>query len=211
MGGLALSPDGTKLAIGIQPKPHTTNLTVLKLYSVPAGKVLRTWYANGTIGDSGEDPEALSWTSGQRMLAFYWEANGTPYQAGAWLLDLGNGAGTTSLNSGNSRCVPPYSSASPLSCDSDKVITPNGSDIVCWASDGSSDGFQEFSTTTGRAAQALAEWSTKSDQAEVLWSNPSGSVLIGTTPVGQVGMITAGTFTALPGSVDESSQDQGAW
>jgi serine/threonine protein kinase len=208
VGGLALSPDGTKLAIGIQPNPTKGNLAVLKLYSVPAGKMLRTWYANGTIGESGEDPEALSWTSGQRTLAFYWDANGTPYHAGLWLLDLGK-SGTSLI--GNSRYVLPYSSASPLSCDTDAIITANGRDVVCGASDGSDSGFEEFSTTTGKPAQALAEWSTTNDQTAVLWSNPSGSVLIGTTPARQVGMITAGTFTALPGSVAESFEDQGAW
>ncbi len=83
LSGMALSPDGTKLAIGMgNVSKSNTNLTVLKLYSVPAGKVLRTWYADGTIGNSGDDPEALSWTSDQRTLGFDWLGNTDGNRAG---------------------------------------------------------------------------------------------------------------------------------
>ena len=129
VSGPTLSPDGTKLAIAISPNPNNA-FTVLKLYSVPAGKVLRTWYAHGSITES-DDPEALSWTSSQRMLAFSWAANGaatqqSASQQGEWLLDLGK-AGTSLL--GNSRFVLPNSSStSPLACGTDTIITPNGSE-----------------------------------------------------------------------------------
>jgi serine/threonine protein kinase len=208
--GLALSPDGTKLAIGIYPRPQREpNMAVLKLYSIPAGRVLRTWYGNGQIGFSGEDPEALSWTSDQGMLGFRWQANGTPSQAGEWLLDLGKG-GTGLI--GDSKYIVPWSLSWSLACDTDMIITPDGSHVICGASDyNTSSGFEEFSTTPGKPAQTLAEWSTKNDQTEVLWTNPSGSVLIGTAPAGKVGMITAGTFTALPALGAEFFQDQGAW
>lgn len=210
MTGLALSPDGTKLAIGIQPdnaKSEPT-LTVLKLYSIPAGKVLRTWYANGTIGNSGEDPEALSWTSDQRTLGFDWLGTNQGPEQGEWLLDLSKG-GTGLI--GNSREALSSSSSTPLACDEDLIVTPDGSAIACGAGNGSSSAFEEFSTTSGKPAQALVEWSS-SGQTEVLWSNPSGSVLVGTAPgTDHVGMITAGRFTALPGPVTEVWADEGAW
>ena len=53
-----------------------------------------------------------------------------------------------------------------------------------------------------------------SPSVDVLWSNPSGSVLIGVASLNgnaEVGMITAGTFTPLHGLGPEDQSDQGAW
>ncbi len=50
--------------------------------------------------------------------------------------------------------------------------------------------------------------------ADVLWSNPSGSVLIGVASLNgnaEVGVITADTFTPLHGLGPEDQSDQGAW
>ena len=95
--GLALSPDGTKLAMAIMPNISKPNMTELKLFSVPAGKVLRTWHANGSIGFNADDPEALSWTFDQQTLAFLWAATGKSPRQGEWLLDLSKG-GTNLLD-----------------------------------------------------------------------------------------------------------------
>jgi hypothetical protein len=207
--GMALSPDGTKLAIGMDNVSKSdTNLIVLKLYSVPAGKLLRTWSADGTIGNSGEDAEALSWTSDQRTLGFDWLGNGQGTEQGEWLLDLTKG-GTNLI--ANSRQALSNMTSTPLACDEDQIVTPDGSAIACGAANNSSSGFEDFPTTKGRPAQILAEWSGNGS-AEVLWSNPSGSVMVGTGPGSDdVGMVTAGTFTPLPGPITEVWEDEGAW
>ena len=209
LSGMALSPDGTRLAIGMGNVSKTnTNLTVLKLYAVPAGKVLRTWYANGTIGNSGDDPEALSWTSDQRTLGFDWLGNTEGTEQGEWLLDLTK-SGTNLI--ANSHHALSNMTSTPLACDEDQIITPDGSAIACGAANSSSSGFEDFPTTKGKPAQILAEWSGNGS-TEVLWSNASGSVMIGTGPGSDnVGMVTAGTFTPLPGPISEVWIDEGAW
>jgi serine/threonine protein kinase len=205
--GLALSPDGTKLAIGFQPDnvKSEPDLTELQLYSVATGALLRSWQANGTIGLSGEDSEALSWTSDGKTLAFSWWGNGSGSETGELLLDISKG-GTSLI--GDSREALSFSNSS---CQEDRIVTPDGSAIVCGAGNNSGSAFQEFSTATGQPTRTLAQWTTGQGQVEVIWSNPSGSVLVGTAPNGDVGMITAGTFTAFHGPVSETYEDQGAW
>ena len=68
--------------------------------------------------------------------------------------------------------------------------------------------------------RTLAEFTVTNAGAlalDVLWANPSGSVLIAEIPTtgnGEVGMITAGAFTHLPGLGSPgiaTTADQGAW
>ena len=48
--GLALSPDGSKLAMALQPEINKQpDLTLVKVYTLATGAV-RTWTGNGTIG-----------------------------------------------------------------------------------------------------------------------------------------------------------------
>jgi len=49
---------------------------------------------------------------------------------------------------------------------------------------------------------------------EVLWSNPSGSVLIGVIPNaggGRVGVISGNTFTPVPMTAASVPADSGTW
>jgi serine/threonine protein kinase len=229
--GLALSPDGTKLAMAIMPNISEPNMTELKLFSVPAGKVLRTWHATGSIGFNADDPEALSWTSDQQALAFLWAATGKSPRQGEWLLDLGKG-GTNLLN--DSRQVMSLGdtssgrSRSGLVCQQDVIITPDGSAVVCGAviladlvqnPRIAKSAYLEYSPASGTVIRILAQWTLRNAGAlalDVLWSNASGSVLIGQIPTtgnGEVGMIRAGMFTPLPklGPPGINVIDQGAW
>ena len=105
---------------------------------------------------------------------------GNSSDQGEWLLDIGKG-GTSLL--GDSRDVLPVTSNSPSSCagGEDQIITPDGSAIACGAGNSSGSAFEEFSTKTGAHTRTLVQW-TGSGQIEVLWSNPSGSVLVGEAP-----------------------------
>jgi hypothetical protein len=75
--GIALSPDGTKLAVGTTPWTTATNVRqTLRVYSVATGAVLRTWTTlpgqeviEGGGGYGGDPNSSLSWTS-NRALAF---------------------------------------------------------------------------------------------------------------------------------------------
>jgi len=231
VSGLALSPDGTKLAMAITPDPDKPNMTELKLLSVLTGKVLRTWHAHGSIGFNADDPEALSWTSDQQTLAFLWAATGKSPRQGEWLLDLSKG-GTNLLD--DSRQVMSLGdtssrqSQSELACQQDVIVTPNGSAVVCGAvvlADLAQNprlaktAYLEYSPSSGTVKRILAQWTLRNAgwlALDVLWSNTSGSVLIGEIPTtgnGEVGMITAGAFTPLPRleSPGVYVVDQGAW
>jgi len=212
--GFALSSDDTLLAVAVQPNnvKDEPELTELKLYSLATGAVVRSWDADGGIGLALDNPEALSWTSDQRTLAFVWLGGpGSDPPQGEWLLDLGLG-GTSLL--GDSREVMSTSpNRMPLACGEDLIITPDGSAVVCGATNNSETAFYEFSTATGKLARTLAQWAV-TGSVDVLWSNPSGSVLIGVASLNgnaEVGMVTDGRFTALPGLGPEDGSDRGAW
>jgi hypothetical protein len=122
-------------------------------------------------------------------------------------------------------------------CQEDSIITPDGSTIVCGATkatgsaSASADGsvaallrrgaeteFIGYSAATGKVARVLGHWTFGSVGAlsvEVLWSNASGSVLIGVIPDGgggRVGVISGNEFTPLPLSGAASTPMQsGTW
>jgi hypothetical protein len=88
--GLAMSPDGSKLAITVEPDndKNEPNLTTVSVYTLATGAV-RTWTGNGTIGTIGDDARSLSWTADGRTLAFDWLSASGPQGMGVRLLDLG--------------------------------------------------------------------------------------------------------------------------
>ncbi len=134
----------------------------------------------------------------------------------------------------------PYSAsqgatAPSLACQEDSVITPDGSLIVCGAmetlkttektSHGQfsllSDvetGFVEYSAATGQVTHIIGHWTFNNERSasvEVLWSNASGSVLIGVIPsangYGRVGVISGNEFTPLPAQAASVSPLSGTW
>jgi hypothetical protein len=95
MTGFALSPDGSKLAIAVQPDndKHEPDLTEVKVITLATGAI-RTWTADGTIGFGPDDARSLSWAGDERTLAFDWEGNGPGIHTGVWLLDVATGGGS---------------------------------------------------------------------------------------------------------------------
>jgi hypothetical protein len=257
MTGFALSPDGSKLAIAVQPdnNKREPNLTQVKVVTLATGATL-TWTANGTIGFGPDDARSLSWTANERTLAFDWTASGPGVHTGVWLLNLKTGGGSllahsreavTLVNQGSAAATPvpgssvpvirPASTSSgqpvtPPTCQEDAIITPDGSAIVCGAitalnetlkpngaglQRGAETEFFEYSTASGKVARVLGHWTFGSVGAlsvEVLWSNASGSVLIGVIPDsggGRVGVINGNEFTPLRATVASAPALSGTW
>jgi hypothetical protein len=258
MTGFALSPDGTKLAIAVQPDTNKRqpDLTEVKVVTLATGATL-TWTANGTIGFGPDDARSLSWTANERTLAFDWAASGPGVHTGVWLLNLDTGGGSlladsreavTLVNQASLRPVPlptsttvpvirpPSTSgvqpATPPTCQEDSIITPDGSAIVCGAitalnetvepngaglQRGAETEFFEYSAASGKVAGVLGHWTFGSVGAlsvEVLWSNASGSVLIGVIPDsggGRLGVISGNEFTPLHATVASAPDLSGTW
>ena len=269
MTGFALSPDGTKLAIAVQPdnNKREPDLTEVKVITLATGATL-TWTANGTIGFGPDDARSLSWTANERTLAFDWAASGPGVHTGVWLLNLETGggslmahsreavtlmnqapiavtplpvttrlAGSTSYAGSTSPAGQPTSTASepsatPPTCQEDSVITPDGSSIVCGAitalnetvktnggglQRGAETAYFEYSVASGKVTRVLGHWTfgrVGALSVEVLWSNASGSVLIGVIPDsggGRVGVISGNEFTPLRATVASEPSLSGTW
>jgi hypothetical protein len=94
MTGFALSPDGSKLAIAVEPDnvKNRPNLQQIRVYTLATGAV-QTWSADGTIGFGPDDARSLSWASDERTLAFSWTAASAGVQTSVRLLDTETGGG----------------------------------------------------------------------------------------------------------------------
>ena len=155
-----------------------------------------------------------------------------PEQAAVTFSTVGGGAATPTPSPSPS-ASPTRQPATPPTCQEDSIITPDGSTIVCGAiaevderdrlnsgipaaspQRGAVTEFIEYSAATGKAARILGHWKFGKVGAlsvEVLWSNASGSVLIGVIPDsggGRVGVISGNEFTPLPVS---AAFESGVW
>jgi hypothetical protein len=207
MTGLALSPDGAKLAIAVAPGGGVQQV---RLYPVHGGAG-RIWSATGgTIGEHFAT-WSLSWPASQRTLAFNWSAGQTTSvrllnldTAGGSLLAASRPALTLANTAGMGQTL--------YQCRV-MTITPDGSAIVCpsstitdIATNGTithSTGFPEFSVTTERLIRIAGHWPRKQNDPfvyDMLWSGASGQVLIGMIhSAGRdwVGVISGDRFTPL--------------
>ena len=222
MTGLALSPDGTRLAIAVAPGGGVQQV---RLYPIHGGAG-RTWSATGgTLGEHFSS-RSLSWPASQRTLAFNWSAR---QRTSVRLLNLGTAGGSLLAASRPAVTLPKTAGMGQrLYQCAVMSITTDGSTIVCPSStitdiakNGTmtySTGFPEFSVTTGRLIRITGHWPRKPSGDpfvyDVLWSGASGQVLIGMIHSADrdwVGVISGNRFTPLnvPSSLDTYAN--GTW
>jgi hypothetical protein len=204
--GLALSPDGTKLAISVVPGGGVQQVRLYPVHGGPA----RTWSATGG-GPYGAT--SLSWPVSQLTLGFNWRVGQT---RSVRLLNLGSAGGSllaasrpvvtlgNTANLGQSLYIGPE----------DMIITPDGSAIVGASNEITNipkngnitftTGFPEFSVATGHLTRVVGHWQPNQwhdpEAIDLLWSDASGRVLIGVIKsAGRnwVGVINGNTFTPL--------------
>ncbi len=216
---LAMSADGTRLAFATQPatsrnEPTLTNVTVLKL----AGGASRTWSATGDLLGP------VSWTADGKKLAFSWQSG---QSVSTRLLDLSSPGGSLL---GHSRVSVKLSQEATtggalVSCMPASLITPDGTTVVCAArlvpagpkASNTTSGFAEFSAASGHLIRVLGQAKAGAGgqtAMDVLWSDPSGRVLIGAFRQAgrmRVGVISGNTVTLLPVTVDPAAPDLGSW
>ena len=211
LAGIALSPDGSKLAIAIErPAPLPPEITVA---AVATGSE-RTWGWQGTgwIGDFRDSFQPLSWAADGRTLAFQ-EGHGNT-TASVRLLDTDAPAGDLRSSSRQ---------AAQWQFDEDNAgsiaITPDGSRVIAPVTTflrhplrGDLQ-IREFSASTGKLVRVAAHWRYIGGAGgeDILWTNSSGATLIvvgpDTSPFGHlnlrnpswaVGVLAGGQFTPLP-------------
>jgi hypothetical protein len=213
----ALLPDGYRLALAVQPRkgPARTNLEVVTLSTGST----RVWSAAGIFRSGAADSRGLSWTADGRELAFEWQAN----NVGEWppveerLLSLTSADGdllaaSRRVIATNRQFKPSGSTFQVTDAENEPVVTPDGSAIVtnsvyfqvktkesgkAW---NGRYGFAEYSTRTGKLIRILGYWTIKPAGyffTQVLWSSPSGRLLIGIIPDGRMGVINGNEFTPL--------------
>jgi hypothetical protein len=225
VSGLALSPDGTKLAVdvdsGSSPQSGSMEITT---YTLATG-ASHSWTANGLTnpdaafgftGSGVDGAQSISWAANSRTLAVGVQ-NGL--NTGVRLLDTA-AAGTSLI--ADSRLAVTLQDPQDLlrlrdvgppdyfaSCTSDAMLSLDGSAIVCDYSTSvnkyTTMGFAEYSTRTGKMDHVLGLVHF-TGQAPIgislYWVNSTGSIAIGTSGSasgGRFGVMDGGKFTPLPG------------
>jgi hypothetical protein len=226
VSGLALSPDGSKLAVDVDSGGFpTARFMEIMTYTLATG-AFRSWTTSGVTnadasygftGSGVDGAQSISWTADSRTLAF-----GVENQAGVGVRLLDTAAGGTDLMADSRLAVtvrnfgdlvgslrnaaPPYYF---VSCTTDAMISMDGSAIVCGYSTSirkaTRMGFAQYSTRTGKMnhVAGLVHFKGKAPLGiSLYWVNSTGKIAIGTSETsggGRVGVMNGNTFTPLPG------------
>ncbi len=215
--GLALSPDGSRLAVAFSGNGLTWHGT-LRIYSTSTGQLGREWEETGSIGAVLDDPFAMSWV-GDGTLAFNWFFDQrsvpplpkgiTAADSGVWLLNTrAPAAGLLA----DSRFVMRVSQPGGWGFDTgDGILTQNGKTVVAGVDRGINNPklairaeIREFSVATGQLVRVL--WPTHGLYESSLWSNSSGSAVVVAVPVSRrratvrqyVGVLAGNRFVRIP-------------
>lgn len=186
VNGLAVSPDGTRLAVALEPpgaeRPR------LQLFSMATGALLREWGVNTSRPGAAPVIGFMSWSPDGRTLEVSYPLHGN----GAALLDVTR-PGTNLL--ANSRIVrfPAWAALTG------NLTLTGGGRLIASAADVANarnivTGWlvAEFSATTGKAAHVFHRQSFHGGHqamgpATVWWASPSGQVLIASPATGGPG------------------------
>jgi hypothetical protein len=198
VGGIGLSPDGSKLALDLRQSIQIITLATgaKRQWVLPGG---------GWAGNFKPFGQPLSWTADGQKLAF--QQWGGKFDNTAYVRILDTSAPGTSLLSG--KLVAAFPGA-PMLDSWNTLITPDGTKIVAGTMTQAPKPpyatkleITEFSARTGKVERSLDTFSFKSSggHQEVLWTDPSGATLIVSDPRGsgqEIGVLRGDRFTPLP-------------
>ena len=206
---LALSPDGTKLAVayGGSGKP-----AVVQLITLATGR-MRQWAspppaATPVLGGPG------TWTADERILALgqmVIKPSGIIRSAPTQMRLLNTAAPARSLAAASKLITLQGAGSFPwpfITPDGTKLIGETARRPIRLNATTESGAFGVYSARTGKLLQVVARWhqhgrrfTVNRARQTVVWSNASGSRLIVEMPRGninEVGFLTGDTFTPLP-------------
>ena len=226
--GVAISPDGTELAVALAGSPAT-----VRIYSIATGKVLRTWSATipGAVaveswtasGGSSQFTAArvLRWSSDGRQLAFAWNStairvldasapDGNLITSSSLLAAIGTtGSKDSSVTCNASLGWQLIEGGHGVICGGSAHANLPQTGGACTGSERTLVGFlQETNGGQGSVPVTLADFETEcsaqagdSDGAYIGWANADGSVVIGSLVWDghlRFGVFRDGRFTPLP-------------
>ena len=219
----ALSPDGGELAVESTTIGPGNGMTlVLTIYSVASGAELHTW--TGTTSTIAQGMGGVSWLSDGQHLVFTIGQASSDGDRSLQLRTLEVGGPVAGLLTA-SRAVLTVPASGVVTCES-LLPTPDGTTAVCGtqcayltnagpALGGCADGalnITAYPLRPGAPDRVLYAYQTQQSAydglASVLWTDPSGAVVIGSTAVnlsifdaskgtGEVGVISGGHFRPL--------------
>jgi hypothetical protein len=175
--GLALSPDGTELAMAASPVGQPTHV-LLRVSSLATGSVT-TWTGRALIGSMPWDAKSLSWAPDDRSLAYDYDLHGG--HSAVDVLDTAAGGGSLAAHS---RLLLTFTGG--LHPVSDADLTLDGMKVVALVRGtrpGSSRPFTdvaEYSAATGRlvSTHRLPPLPDADQWQQLLWTGRGGSVLV---------------------------------
>ena len=180
LDGLALSPSGTSLAVGVSTSEGMGGRQQLRVYSLPGGAV-KVWQQTPSPVFTFQ----LSFSQ-TGLLAFNWAGRPAP---GTWLLRTGTSGGELT---GNGRLAVPavlgrYSVAGGVLSGDGSIITAVAATALPGRHGGSKivpvqfrAKIMQFAAQSGRAIRTLLTWPYTGiwPDASVIWSSSSGDVLV---------------------------------
>lgn len=201
LAGVALSPDGTRLALDMRRSIQVITLAT-------GAKRTWRWPGGGWIGNSKPYGQVLTWSADGKQIAFQ------QWGRTARVRILDTTAPGSSLESAKLvKTFPPGTEALALGGNS-TLLTPDGTKIVAPTMTQAAKPpyatqleITEFSARSGKPGRSMDtfRFPGPGPWQEVLWSNSSGSTVIVTDPRGKkgqqvTGVLSGNRFTALPGN-----------
>lgn len=207
LAGVALSPDGTRLALDLRRS--------IQVISLATG-TKRTWRwpggGGGWIGNFKPYGQVLSWSADGREIAF--QQWGGKFDSTAHVRILDTTAPGGSLSS--AKLVVTFLNKPDVLTRGgmNTILTPDGTKVVVPTMTQAAKPpyttqveITEFSARSGKIDRSMDTFRSANPaiRQEVLWSSPSGATVIVTDPRGKkgqpvTGVLSGNRFTALPGN-----------
>jgi hypothetical protein len=210
LGGVGVSPDGTRLALDFRNS--------IQIVTLANGAVRTwTWPGSGWIGNWKPMGQIFSWSADGRYLEFQqWGGRRTTMHVRI----LDTTAPGTSLTAARVIVAYPYRRGANTYATGNSFLTPDGTRIVTATS------FYPGQTTTAGGYVQIAGYSARTGKPlfhedrfsssvgwqEVLWASPDGSALVITDPRGGktryggrtniLGVLAGNKFTPIPHGAD---------
>jgi len=213
LAGMALSPDGARLALDLRQSIQVITLATRATRSW-------TWLGGGWIGNWKPNGQVLSWTADGRTLEFQQWGGKLDDTAHVRLLDTT--APGSSLASAKVILTFPAKPRALTFSAGNTLLTPDGTRIVTatTAQPGQRPGpgrqeITEYSARTGAVVASEDQFAPPAGWQDVLWAGPGGQALVVSDPRGKatpygpaniLGVLSGNRFTPIPGGSYQGTQ-----